>query len=479
MDRLELLTAIDRLRDVEARLKAIKDNPLKNYNNGDKVHLKQMEFHRMKKRNKWAFGGNRSGKTECGAVEAVYLATGTHPYITNRPDVEGWVVSLSYEVQRDVAQKKLLKYLSPSDIVDVVMEKGSKGSPENGVIDFLVVKNSFGGTSRIYFKSCDQGREKFQGASLDFVWFDEEPPRDIYEECKMRLLDKRGYLFGTMTPLKGLTFVYDEIYLNKSADPEIGYVEMSWRDNPYLDGAEVERMLSTMDEETLSTRCFGKFKADGALVYPEFEEGVHVIDPFPVPTEWQDKLSIDPGLRNPLSCHFYAVDYDGNVYVVGEHYDKEKDIAYHAEAIRRLADELGWHRDEDGRLFALIDSASSQRTLAATKSVAELFFEKDIAVDTRVDKDVFSGIMRVRDYLRARPPRLFIFRNCPNMIREIKGYRYGGGDSPIKRDDHAMDELRYYIASRPTPPDVPRSHTLLETHKNNMLKRLKITKHNV
>ena len=35
------------------------------------------------------------------------------------------------------------------------------------------------------------------------------------------------------------------------------------------------------------------------------------------------------------------------------------------------------------------------------------------------------------------------------MIREIKGYFWGNSDAPIKKDDHAMDELRYYIMSRP------------------------------
>lgn len=39
-------------------------NKLKYYNR-TKVHLKQMEFHKCQKRNRWVFGGNRSGKTEC------------------------------------------------------------------------------------------------------------------------------------------------------------------------------------------------------------------------------------------------------------------------------------------------------------------------------------------------------------------------------------------------------------------------------
>ena len=205
-------SCLEKLKEIGDELARRAETPLAKYNRGEKVHRKQLEFHRCPKRNRWVFGGNRSGKTECGAVETVYLARGIHPYRENRKDVFGWVVSLSREVQRDVAQKKILHYLPPEWISDVVMSSGRKDSPENGVIDQIMVKNVFGGISVIGFKSCDQGREKFQGSSLDYVWFDEEPPEDVYRECLMRVIDKRGDVFGTMTPLKGLTFVYEEIY---------------------------------------------------------------------------------------------------------------------------------------------------------------------------------------------------------------------------------------------------------------------------
>ena len=58
------------------------------------------------------FGGNRSGKTECGAVEVVYMARGCHPYRKIEKATTGWVVSLSTQVQRDVAQSKILNYLN-------------------------------------------------------------------------------------------------------------------------------------------------------------------------------------------------------------------------------------------------------------------------------------------------------------------------------------------------------------------------------
>ena len=447
--------------------------PLRLYNT-EKVHLKQMEFHRCGSRNRWVFGGNRSGKTECGAVESVWLALGEHPYKPNRPDVQGWVVSLTQQVQRDVAQSKILKYLPPRRIADIVMASGRKGAPEYGIIDHITVRNAFGGLSKIGFKSCDQGREKFQGTSLDFVWFDEEPPFDVYEECRMRVFDRRGYIFGTMTPLKGLTWVYGEIELNERGDPEVWCSHMEWKDNPYLAEEEVENMTSFMSEEEQQSRRFGRFHTGQGLVYPEFDPERHVIEPFSVPSDWQCAVSIDPGLRNPTSCHFYAVDYDGRIYVVGEHYEKGKDIDWHAERILALADSLGWRRDSSGRLRALIDSAASQRTLAAEKSVAELFAERGISVNTRVNKDLYSGIQRVKSLFCKDPPAIFIFKNCVNLIRELKGYWWGEGDVPRKIDDHALDELRYFVMSRPVPslPPVPEK-SVIQRDKDSLVRTVR------
>lgn len=449
-----------------------KDDKLSGYNKGKKVHKKQMQFHKCTKRNRWVFGGNRSGKTECGAVEAVWMARGIHPYRRNRSRVFGWVVSVSYEVQRDVAQNKILHYLNPCWIEDIVMSSGSKSSPSTGIIDTIVIRNVFGGLSKIGFKSADQGREKFQGASLDFVWFDEEPPKDIYDECKMRVLDKKGDIFGTMTPLKGLTWVYEEIYLNKYGSEQIFYLVMEWADNPFLDKDEIVQMSKAMSKDTLETRRYGKFRHSTGLVYNDFDEDIHIIDPFDVPKEWYDKISIDPGLNNPLSAHFYAIDFDGNIFVIAEHYEKGKDIDYHAKAILQIANTLDWHFNHSGSLEALIDSAASQRTLSSAKSVAELFYEKGIAVNTKVNKEVFGGIARVKEYFASRPPRIFIFKNCTNMIREIKSYWWAEGDNPVKKDDHAMDELRYYIMSKPKNDGKEhKTKTLQEKFKERLIKK--------
>ena len=259
MTEREIVAAILKLEKREKEL--WRNGRIDRYNAGEKIHEKQLAFHKCQKRNRWVFGGNRSGKTECGAVETVWRARGIHPYRENRPDTFGWVVSVSREVQRDVAQKKILYYLNPEWIADVVMVSGKSGNPDGGIIDYIAVKNVFGGISRIGFKSAEMGREKFQGASLDYVWFDEEPPEDVYNECRMRVVDKRGDIYGTMTPLKGLTFVYNKIYLNAGNDPEIWSIFMEWKDNPYLDEDEICLVSAAMSAEELESRRYGRFSS--------------------------------------------------------------------------------------------------------------------------------------------------------------------------------------------------------------------------
>lgn len=155
--------AFDLIKEAKKRFE---NNKILRYNTGKLVHKKQLEFHKCQKKNRWVFGGNRTGKTECGAVEAIWLLTGTHPYKPNKKDVCGWSVSLSSQVQRDVAQSKILNYLNPNLIEDIVMSSGKKESPASGVIDKIYIKNVFGGTSFWALKVVTNAEKNFKAQVL-------------------------------------------------------------------------------------------------------------------------------------------------------------------------------------------------------------------------------------------------------------------------------------------------------------------------
>ena len=147
------------------------------------------------------------------------------------------------------------------------------------------------------------------------------------------------------------------------------------------------------------------------------------------------------------------MDWHANINVAAEHFASGKDIDFHANAIKAISAKLGWKTDGKGRISALIDSAANQRTLASAKSVTELFTDRGIVVNPNVNKDVFAGVSRVKSFLQRDngEANIYIFKSCVNMIEEFKTYFWADGDAPVKKDDHCMDELRYFIMTRPKP----------------------------
>ena len=93
-----------------------------------------------------------------------------------------------------------------------------------------------------------------------------------------------------------------------------------------------------------------------------------------------------------------------------------------------------------------------------------------LIVNTKVNKDLFTGINRVKSYFKNN--KIFIFNNCVNLIREIKAYRWGTDDAPVKADDHALDELRYYIMTRPHNEQPKTEQTAVQKDKNKLIRNL-------
>jgi len=129
------------------------------------------------------------------------------------------------------------------------------------------------GNKKTYDLSIEKDHRFFVGACMvSNCWLDEESPKDIYTEVQMRLMDTEGDLFGTMTPLQGMTWVYSDIYENDSKpiekrDDEIFLIMVEWNDNPYLSTKEKKRLEASMDEAELEARKYGRFIMPGKCVF--------------------------------------------------------------------------------------------------------------------------------------------------------------------------------------------------------------------
>jgi phage terminase large subunit-like protein len=182
-----------------------------------KPYPKQLEFHAAggQHRERLFMAGNQLGKTMAGAAEAAFHCTGLYPeWWTGRRftnPVRAWAGSETSEVTRDGVQRLLVGEpkdesqwgtgLIPHDnLADWTRRQGVPDA-----LDGVMVRHVSGGLSMLGFKSYDQGRTKWQGETLDFVWFDEECPADLYYEGLTRTNATSGMVYLTFTPLKGMS----------------------------------------------------------------------------------------------------------------------------------------------------------------------------------------------------------------------------------------------------------------------------------
>jgi phage terminase large subunit-like protein len=156
---------------------------------------------------------NRFGKTQCGAAEMAMHLTGRYPewWVGKRFDkpIRAWAAGVTSESTRDVVQAKLIGQPERSEtwgtgfIPHDALDDTFMGRGVANALDTVSVKHDSGGLSSLQFKSYERGREKWQGAALEVLWFDEEPPLDIYLEGLTRTNETGGIVYITFTPLLG------------------------------------------------------------------------------------------------------------------------------------------------------------------------------------------------------------------------------------------------------------------------------------
>ena len=418
---------------------------------GYEPHERQIEFHSSTARKRLFLGGNRSGKTVGGATESVMWLTGKHPYLqTPPPPVRGRCVSVDFlNGVEKIVKPEVARWLPASELSGGSWEKAF-----NKELRLLTLANG----SFLEFMSYDQDVDKFAGTSRHFIWFDEEPPRDIYIECLQRLLDTAGSFWITMTPVDGMSsWIYDELYEKSREDTDIKVVEVSMDDNPHVNWGEANVLLSGLTEDELEARRQGKFVQIGGLIYKMFDPNKHVIDEFQVPIDWLHVAGMDHGFSNPTAWIWAAINGDGRVVVYDEYYVSGKIVREHAYAVHEINKRHGLVPE-----YNVGDPSIRNVDPITGTSILLEYMEYGIPI-VLGNNDQKAGINRVARYLEgvSGVPQLYITRNCTNLIREIARLRWSQWanrksrddknkkEEQHKKDDHAADALRYLISSRP------------------------------
>lgn len=166
--------------------------------------------------------GNQLGKTWAGGFEWAIHLTGRYPdwwrgRVFDGP-VRFWAAGVTGESTRDNPQRILVGPPQQHDqrgTGTVPFDALKDCTPSRGLpdaLDNIVVRHGGGGDIQMAesvcsFKSYEKGRQKWQGETLHGVWYDEEPPIDIYAEGKTRTNTLKGLNLVTFTPLLGMSDV--------------------------------------------------------------------------------------------------------------------------------------------------------------------------------------------------------------------------------------------------------------------------------
>ncbi len=434
-ERAELAAALDR---------RLRTNRLRHY----RPYAKQKEFHAAGHlfRERLFMAGNQLGKTLSGAAEVAMHLTGEYPdwWQGKRFDKPVIVIagSESAELTRDGVQRLLV---GPPDREEdwgtgfipqrAIMARTRRMGVSNA-LDTVTVRHVSGGQSTLYLKSYDQGRSKWQANTVDFVWFDEEPPEDVYFEGITRTNATKGSVMVTFTPLKGMSAVVARYLLEDS--PDRTSVTMTIEDAEHFTPEERAKIIASYPAHEREARTKGIPTMGSGLIFPVMEEDI-CVEPFEIPAHWVQIGGLDFGWDHPTAAAHLAWDRDADVaYLVKDYRQREQTPIFHAAALKGWGAWLPWAWPHDG----LQHDKGSGDQLAQQYKDQGLNMLPERATFLDGTNGVEAGLMEMLD--RMLTGRFKVFRTCGSWLEERRLYHRVDGKVVKERDD-AISASRYAL----------------------------------
>lgn len=290
-----------------------------------------------------------------------------------------------------------------------------------------------------YFGGKDESSAALiQGVTLSGVLFDEVAlmPRSFVEQAMARCSVTGSRFWFNCNPEHPEHWFYREWILQAERKNAL-YLHFTMDDNPSL-SERVKRRYENLYTGAFYDRFVrGKWVAVYGAVYPMMaNESMYCKPPEGAMEEYC--VSCDYGTVNPTSMGLWGKK-DGVWYRLDEYYfDSRRE---------------GYQKTDEEHYAAL-------KTLAGKRKIGRVIVDPSAASFIEVIKrhgeyrvtparnNVADGIRRVSGALKEG--RIRICENCHDARREFQLYRWDSrrcDDSPVKENDHAMDDIRYFVAT--------------------------------
>lgn len=327
----------------------------------------------------------------------------------------------------------ILPLLNMPDITDYYSLQYIRGENKRIVIRSGSHTNTF----FIFGGKDESSYTLVQGITLSGVLFDEVAlmPKSFVDQAVARTLSEpeARYWFNC-NPESAEHWFYKEWICNTRQKKAL-HLHFTMQDNPILSPEQIA------DAERLYTGVFynryikGLWCVAEGLIYPMFDKAVHVKS-LPHPQgEWY--VSVDYGTLNAFSAGLWC--YDGTTaYRVAEYYysgreqKRQRTNTQYLQSIQQLT--------AGKSISAVIVDPSAASFIAELRQAGFLV--------RKGKNDVVEGIRRTAAALEQG--KLLFSPDCKNSFREFALYRWdesSSQDRPIKENDHAMDDIRYFVST--------------------------------
>jgi len=404
-------------------------------------------------------GGNRSGKTHLACAKLVMIALGKHPTIKRLLPVKARIIA---NVLMEGALGIILNKLK--DLVPLTALEGGRWDKAFKVLEKVIrLRNG----STIQLMANTQDLQTHRGEDLDIAMIDEECNEEVFDETLMRLSDRAGMLFFSMTPHNGMTWSYKKLVKASRKNPTIGYFHLDTLSNYKIQRKELIVKSALFDDKQFAIRIKGDRVANEGLVYFMFDERTHVTQPFELPTGTQLFLGVDFGINNPHAGWLQAITPEGKKFLIDEYYETGKTVSQNGEA------QGEWIKKRWGnyklRWVACDPMSGAQRNEQTNETNMEVYrksfckgYGKTVPVlaGDRQKGSVEHRIDKMREQLVLGPsgmPELLIFSNCINSLNEFeeyvwttrKGENMNSFERPKDSNNHLMNAGEYVAERNP------------------------------
>lgn len=311
-------------------------------------------------------------------------------------------------------------------------------SVEEKLSQNLLIVSYRGKVNRIYvFGGKDESSASLiQGMTLSGILFDEVAlmPRSFVEQALARCsVEGSKYWFNCNPEYPAHWFYRNWI---KNADKKNAlYIHFTMRDNPSLSEKMIKRYESLYSGNFYERFILGKWVAVSGAVYPFMKDSSFVSVP-DGPFE-NFAVSADYGTVNPASFGLWALKNNVWYRIEESYFDSRKE---------------GYQKTDEEHYKALLQLIGNRKVSEVVVDPSAASFIETIRRHGQLNvkpavNDVINGIRLTSTALKQG--RIKICDNCLNSIREFSLYRWNenGMDIPIKQNDHAMDDIRYFVAT--------------------------------